>query len=291
MKKIEVPGLGIREFPDGMSEEEMANAIDAELAQQNQPSSETQQPAAEPVSQPDAEPVAPGPFDLSESQSAIRQIGDPLAAGAAVVGNAAYDAVKYAATHPFETGVYATGASFIPGVNKLPVIRDIKSARERYFGNQQGTAGGPIREGPAKGFTPGTGQKIPITPSQPVQPNAPGQPQPGQFARGQFNMPQQPNMQTGMPSDVRMQQGQMSQPDKAQIFSNPNANNYIPRVSELAKEYASAQQAVQAQPKAQPQPKPSGFPRGTFRGGGGGGGGGGGAMVFDPTQRRKPLQF
>jgi hypothetical protein len=129
-------------------------------------------------------------------------------------------------------------------------------------------------------------------PRAPVQPGAPGQPPvQGGFQRGQFNMPQQPNMQTGMPSDVRMQQGQMSQPDKMQIFKNPNATNYIPRVSELAKEYASAQQAVQAQPKAQPQPKPSGFPRGTFRGGGGGGGGGGGAMVFDPTQRRKPLQF
>jgi hypothetical protein len=281
MKKIEVPGLGILEFPDGMSEEEMANAIDAELAQQNQPSGETQQPAAE-----SAESAAPGPFDLSDSQSAIRQIADPLAAGAAVVGNAAYDTVKYAATHPFETGMYATGASFIPGVNKLPVIRDIKSARERYFGNQQGPAVGPIREGSPKAFTPGTGEKIPITPSQPVQPGGPGQPpiqtqsQPGQFARGQFNMPQQPSMNTGMPAA----------PDKAQIFSNPNAGNYIERMSELSKTYAPAQQVVQPQPQTQPQPKPSGFPRGTFRGGGGGGGGGGG-MVFDPTNRRKPLQF
>jgi hypothetical protein len=130
-------------------------------------------------------------------------------------------------------------------------------------------------------------------PRAPVQPGGPGQPPvQGGFQRGQFNMPQQPNMQTGMPSDVRLQQGQMAQPDKMTIFRNPNAGNYIERMSELSKTYGPAQEVVQpkAQPQSQPQPKPSGFPRGTFRGGGGGGGGGG-AMVFDPTQRRKPLQF
>lgn len=122
-----------------------------------------------------------------------------------------------------------------------------------------------------------------------VQPGGPGQPPvQGGFQRGQFNMPQQPNMQTGMPSDVRLQQGQMTQPDKMTIFKNPNAGNYIERMSELSRTYAPAQQAVQ--PQAQPQAKPSGFPRGPFRGGGGGGGGGGMGM-YDPTNRRKPLQF
>jgi hypothetical protein len=129
-------------------------------------------------------------------------------------------------------------------------------------------------------------------PRAPVQPGGPGQPPvQGGFQRGQFNMPQQPNMQTGMPSDVRLQQGQMTQPDKMTIFRNPNAGNYIERMSELSKTYGPAQQAVQPQPQAQPQPKPSGFPRGTFRGGGGGGGGGGGMGMYDPTNRRKPLQF
>lgn len=127
-------------------------------------------------------------------------------------------------------------------------------------------------------------------PRAPVQPGGPGQPQPGQFARGQFNMPQQPSMNTGMPSAV---QQPPAAPDKMQIFKQPNAGNYIERMSELSKTYGPAQQAVQPQPQpqAQPQPKPSGFPRGTFRGGGGGGGGGGGMGMYDPTNRRKPLQF
>ena len=127
----------------------------------------------------------------------------------------------------------------------------------------------------------------------PVQPGSPGQPrvQPqaqGQFPRGQFVMPQQPSLQTGMPSAINQPP---AQPDKMQIFKQPNAGNYIERMSELSKTYGPAQERVQPQaPQAQPQAKPSGFPRGTLRGGGGGGGGGGG-MVFDPFSRRKPLQF
>jgi hypothetical protein len=94
-------------------------------------------------------------------------------------------------------------------------------------------------------------------------------------------------MNTGMPSAV---QQPPAQPDKMTIFKNPNAGNYIERMNELSQKYGPAQEVVQPKAQPQPQPKSSGFPRGPMRGGGGGGGGGG-AMVFDPTQRRKPLQF
>jgi hypothetical protein len=132
-------------------------------------------------------------------------------------------------------------------------------------------------------------------PRAPVQPGSPGQPAvQGGFQRGQFNMPAQPSMQTGMPSAMNQPP---AQPDKMTIFKQPNAGNYIERMSELSKTYGPAQARIQPQPQVQPQAQPqaqpktsSGFPRGPMRGGGGGGGGGG-AMVFDPTQRRKPLQF
>ena len=200
---IEVPGLGNVEFPDNMSEKEMADAIDAQLAQQNQPSGETQQPAAG--------PVAPSTFDMSNPQSTARQIIDPLAAGAAVVGGAAYDATKYAVTHPFETATTLGAASYVPGINKLPVVRDVKSAREnaaqRYLPNAQSPAVGPVAPGTAPGFQPGTGTKVPIS-SQPMA----------------QSMPQQ----------------QAPQP--------PNAQNFIDRMHGLADKYKTANPVVVKQP-------------------------------------------
>lgn len=241
---IEVPGLGNVEFPDDMSEKEIADAIDAQLAQQNQPSGETQQPAAG--------PVAPSTFDMSNPQSTARQIIDPLAAGAAVVGGAAYDATKYALTHPFETATTLGAASYVPGINKLPVVRDVKSAREnaaqRYLPNAQGPAVGPIAPGTAPGFQPGTGTKIPITSQQTAQPAAQTMPQqsPGDIRQAkQFEAYKQIQQQMA---------GQQAMPQQQAPQQPPTAANYIERMHGLADKYKTANPVIVKQPTTNKAP-------------------------------------
>lgn len=202
---------------------------------------------------------------------------ETIIGGAPAVGTAIGTAVGLG-------GAYKLGKEFFKGgkenreINRMRAEAELMDAQRKmrdFEAKQQTMRGQP---GPQQ-----------AGPRAPVQPGGPGQPPvQGGFQRGQFNMPQQPSMNTGMPSAV---QQPPAQPDKMTIFKNPNAGNYIERMNELSQKYGPAQEVVQPKAQPQPQPKSSGFPRGTFRGGGGGGGGGGGAMVFDPTQRRKPLQF
>jgi hypothetical protein len=255
----------------GMSEEDIA-AYEADTSQQAAPAPVTPEQA-------DNMPMSERPEDIPSYQQ-------PPEASTAETALGILPAVQEVAPYVLgggggALGLYKAYKGYTARTDVMNKQADVAKMRaEAELLDAQRRAG----KLPPQGGPSGQGG-----PRAPVQPGGPGQPPvQGGFQRGQFNMPQQPSMQTGMPSDVRLQQGQMTQPDKMQIFKNPNAGNYIQRMEDLSKRYGPAQQVVQPQP--QPQAKPSGFPRGTFRGGGGGGGGGG-AMVFDPTQRRKPLQF
>lgn len=97
----------------------------AEIAQQLGHHEEAQQETTKKEEDRNA-PVAP--FDVSNSQSAVRQYAiDPALAAGSAFGHPAWEAAKTIASHPIESSI---AASYIPGVNKLPGIRDVKSARE-----------------------------------------------------------------------------------------------------------------------------------------------------------------
>jgi hypothetical protein len=255
----------------GMSEEDIA-AYEADNSQQAAPAPVTPEQA-------DNVPLSERPEDVpSYAQPPEASTSETIIGAAPAVGTAIGTAVGLG-------GAYKLGKEFFKGgkenreINRMRAEAELMDAQRKmkdFEAKQQTMRGQP---GPQQ-----------AGPRAPVQPGGPGQPPvQGGFQRGQFNMPQQPSMNTGMPSAV---QQPPAQPDKMTIFKNPNAGNYIERMNELSQKYGPAQEVVQpkAQPQPQPQPKSSGFPRGPMRGGGGGGGGGG-AMVFDPTQRRKPLQF
>ena len=97
----------------------------AEIAQQLGHHEEAQQETTKKEEDRNA-PVAP--FDVSNSQSAVRQYAiDPALAAGSAFGHPAWEAAKTVASHPIESSI---AASYIPGVNKLPLIRDVKNARE-----------------------------------------------------------------------------------------------------------------------------------------------------------------
>lgn len=79
----------------------------------------------------------------------------------------------------------------------------------------------------------------------------------------------------------------------------PTANNYMPRMNNLAEQYRGAQTVVQQQARPAPAPAQpsSGMTYRPIQGGGGGmrgggGGGGGGSLMQDPLNRRfRPMQY
>jgi len=100
----------------------------AEIARQLGHHEEAQQEKGKKEEEANA-PVAP--FDVSNSQSSIRQYAiDPALAAGSAFGHPAYEAVKTIVSHPVESSI---AASYVPGVNRLPGIRDVKAAREALY--------------------------------------------------------------------------------------------------------------------------------------------------------------
>ena len=105
-----------------------------------------------------------------------------------------------------------------------------------------------------------------------MQGQAPASPAVGPIAPGPAS-----SFQPGTGTKVPITSQPMPQAAPQAAPQPPTAQNYIQRMDALSKQYGPAQQAITSTYKGAP-----------IRGGGGGGGG---MNVYDPTNRRKPLQF
>lgn len=155
------------------------------------------------------------------------------------VGHPVYEAGKYAIQHPLSTAEAAVGASYIPGVNKLPIISDIKSAREamlnRYSPGPQATGPSPLAEGPVAPPSNAPGVKIPI--NQPATSNILGPngepmlrtPAPTVSAAPTEMNPAMRSASQGINNMVR---GGQVAPE-----ATGSASNYMSRMADLAKTY------------------------------------------------------
>ena len=120
--RIEV-GNKVYEVDDnfGKLSSEEQDATLREITGQDQQHEEVKQETAK---KEEAAAVPPNWYDVTNSQSGIRKyVIDPALASGSGVGDVAH----VIGEHPLASGV---AASYIPGVNKLPGIRDIKNTRE-----------------------------------------------------------------------------------------------------------------------------------------------------------------
>jgi len=139
-----------------------------------------------------------------EQRSAIADEAQGLAQIAAVP---AAGAINYALENPLSTAAgAAAAASYVPGLNKLPVVRDIKA----------------VREGLVERFSPKPGPAIPGSPGNPIggsgsgssapvrnipinaQPTAPAQPIRPVMPQATYNVPtsNMPQMRAPLPGAV-----------------------------------------------------------------------------------------
>lgn len=123
-----------------LSPEEQDSTI-KEIQAGDQVHSDVQQETAK---KEEAAAVPPSWYDVSNSQSAARHVIDPALAFGKPVVDAVKPVAQFAMNHPVEAAV---AGSYVPGVNKLPIFKDVANARQalanKYFPGSAGTTPPP----------------------------------------------------------------------------------------------------------------------------------------------------
>ena len=297
-----------------LSEKQIQELKDAGLSDQDIIAYEQEQAAAAPVQAAPVDPNAPAtnefgepilsetvPTDMGPVTGETSGIGTALGVAPYVLGGIGAGGTLY--------GAYRVGKNLLEDrASNTAIARENTAiARENTSINRLNAEAGKIK---ADASLIEAQRRAGMLPNQ--QPGSTQSSSQSGFQRGQFNFPQQPNVQTGMPGDITrapapaaerpviFRQGQAQVP----VQGPPTANNYMQRMNNLAEQYRGAQTVVQQQaPAARPapapaQPAPSGMTYRPIQGGGGGmrggggGGGGGGGLMMDPLNRRfRPMQY